>query len=63
MFWPLMQTKSGKAFLEEARNLGREVYVWTVNEEEPMKYVPARTPMSKYPQILTIPDGLLRTSS
>ncbi|KAI5820315.1 putative glycerophosphoryl diester phosphodiesterase [Pyronema omphalodes] len=38
LFWPLMQTKSGKAFLEEARNLGREVYVWTVNEEEPMKW-------------------------
>ena len=33
-----METKAGRAFLEEVRAEGRRVFVWTVNERETMKY-------------------------
>ncbi|KAI5853902.1 PLC-like phosphodiesterase [Tricharina praecox] len=38
LFWPILQTTAGKDLAKEAKDAGRKVYVWTVNEEETMKW-------------------------
>ncbi|KAA8907554.1 PLC-like phosphodiesterase [Sphaerosporella brunnea] len=38
MFWPVMQTAAGKAFLEELKDAGRSVFVWNINNDAGMKW-------------------------
>ncbi|KAF8545398.1 PLC-like phosphodiesterase [Trichophaea hybrida] len=38
IFWSLLQTSAGKKFVKEAKDSNRMVYVWTINDEDTMKY-------------------------
>jgi hypothetical protein len=38
MFWPVLQTTAGKAFMQDLKNAGRKVFVWNINDEAVMKW-------------------------
>lgn len=38
LFYPILSGKKGAKFMKDARAAGRNIYAWTVNDEQTMRY-------------------------
>lgn len=47
LFYPILSGKKGAKFMKDARAAGRNIYAWTVNDEQTMRYTMISTAFPK----------------